>query len=140
MFNRHQAHGASVPDRPSFADPSVPSRADCCPARPMVKVIMPPTPERPHPVDLWLCGHHYRASFVALQIAGARAEDLGLAPDELDADRAPAVQHSGILRSSVPRRDAAVLTRYPGPPNGQAQWPRPSATRLCQAAQGKPSP
>jgi hypothetical protein len=96
MFNRHQqAHGDPVPGRLSFIDPSVPSRADCCPARPMVKVLMPPSPERPHPVDLWLCGHHYRASLVALQIAGARVEDLNRAPDELGADRAPAAARSG---------------------------------------------
>lgn len=100
MFNRHQAHGAPAPDRLSFIDPSVPSRACCCPARPMVKVTIPPTPERPHPVDLWLCGHHYRASLVALQIAGALVENLGWAPDELDAERAPAVQHSGILSAA----------------------------------------
>lgn len=96
MFNRHQqAHSDPAPYRLSFIDPSVPSRADCCPARPMVKVIMPPTPERPHPVDLWLCGHHYRASFAALQIAGARVEDLNWAPDGLDADRATAAARSG---------------------------------------------
>lgn len=94
MFNRHLVHDAPASGRLSFIDPSVPSRACCCPARPMVKVTMPPTPERPHPVDLWLCGHHYRASFAALRLAGARVEDLGWPPDELDADRAPAVQHS----------------------------------------------
>lgn len=42
----------------------------------MVKVTMPPAPDRPHPVDLWLCGHHYRESVVALEIAGATVEDL----------------------------------------------------------------
>jgi hypothetical protein len=45
-----------------------------------VKVIMPPTANRPHPVDLWLCGHHYRASLAALVAAGARVEDL-IMPD-----------------------------------------------------------
>jgi hypothetical protein len=39
----------------------------------MVKVVMPPAPGRPHLVDLWLCGHHYRASRQALAAAGARA-------------------------------------------------------------------
>lgn len=37
---------------------------------------MPPAAGRAHPVDLWLCGHHYRASSSALAAAGARAEDL----------------------------------------------------------------
>lgn len=51
-------------------------RACCCPAYPVVRVIMPPTPERRHPVDLLLCGHHYRVSRQALAAAGARIEDL----------------------------------------------------------------
>ena len=59
-----------------FTDPSVPARACCCPARPAVKVIMPPTANRKEPVDLWLCGHHYRASVAALVKARARVEDL----------------------------------------------------------------
>ena len=37
-------------------------RACCCPARPMVRVLMPATPSRPYRVDLLLCGHHYRLS------------------------------------------------------------------------------
>jgi hypothetical protein len=37
----------------------------------VVRAIMPPTPERPHPVDLLLCGHHYRVSRQALAAAGA---------------------------------------------------------------------
>jgi len=36
-------------------------RACCCPARPVVKAVMPATASRPEPVDLLLCGHHYRA-------------------------------------------------------------------------------
>ena len=30
---------------------------------------MPPAPHRPHPVDLLLCGHHYRVSQAALRAA-----------------------------------------------------------------------
>jgi hypothetical protein len=37
---------------------------------------MPPTADRAHLADLWLCGHHYRASAAALLNAGARVEDL----------------------------------------------------------------
>ena len=51
-------------------------RACCCPAYPVVRVIMPPTSERRHAVDLLLCGHHYRISRQALAAAGARIEDL----------------------------------------------------------------
>jgi hypothetical protein len=50
-------------------------RACCCPARPVVTVIMPPAPGRPHPVDLLLCGHHFRASQAALTAAGAAVYD-----------------------------------------------------------------
>jgi len=46
-------------------------RACCCPARPVVTVIMPPAPGRPHPVDLLLCGHHFRVHQAALTAAGA---------------------------------------------------------------------
>jgi hypothetical protein len=59
-----------------FTDPAIPSRACCCPARPVVRVIMPPAANRANPVDLWLCGHHYRASLEALRAAGAIVEDL----------------------------------------------------------------
>jgi hypothetical protein len=86
MFSRRQDHGAPASDQLTFIDPSVPSRACCCPARPVVKVIMPPTPHRPQPADLWLCGHHYRASLVSLELAGATVEDFGSVPDEVSAD------------------------------------------------------
>lgn len=33
--------------------------------------VLPPTSERPHPVDLLLCGHHYRSSKESLEAAGA---------------------------------------------------------------------
>jgi hypothetical protein len=36
---------------------------------------MPPTTARRHPVDLLLCGHHYRASQAALHAAGATVYD-----------------------------------------------------------------
>lgn len=67
-----QRHAGDTPV-PELADSPAPTRACCCPATPMVKVVMPPAPGRPHLVDLWLCGHHYRASRQALAAAGARA-------------------------------------------------------------------
>lgn len=90
MFSRHQEHNTPMPDRLTFIDPSIPAKACCCLARPVVKVIMPPAAGRPHPVDLWLCGHHYRASIMALQLAGATVEDLTVAADELPASHATA--------------------------------------------------
>jgi hypothetical protein len=59
--------------------------ACCCPAQPVVRVIMPPTPRRPYSVDLLLCGHHYRVSRRALAAARARIEDL---PGKADAAEA----------------------------------------------------
>ena len=46
---------------------------------------MPPTRERPHSVDLLLCGHHYRVSRQALAVAGAYIHDL---PGRADAAQA----------------------------------------------------
>lgn len=51
---------------------SAASRACCCPAPPAVVAIMPPRPGRYDPVDLLLCGHHYRAAQASLDAAGAR--------------------------------------------------------------------
>jgi hypothetical protein len=53
----------------------VADRACCCPAWPVVTVIMPPAPGRPYPVDLLLCGHHFRVSQAALTAAGAAVYD-----------------------------------------------------------------
>jgi hypothetical protein len=41
----------------------------------VVRVLIPATCERPHPVDLLLCGHHYLASRAALAAADAVAID-----------------------------------------------------------------
>ncbi len=54
---------------------AVADRACCCPARPVVTAVMPPAATRPHPVDLLLCGHHFRVSQAALQAAGAAVYD-----------------------------------------------------------------
>jgi hypothetical protein len=51
---------------------------------------MPPTESRPHPVDLFLCGHHYRASLTALWAAGATVEDLTVPADQAHAYSAAA--------------------------------------------------
>jgi hypothetical protein len=51
-------------------------RACCCSAKPRVIAVMSPNASRPHPSDLLLCGHHYRASRSALDLAGATVLDL----------------------------------------------------------------
>jgi hypothetical protein len=52
------------------------SRACCCPANAVVRVIMPPTAARPRETDLLLCGHHYRVSRRALTAAHATVRQL----------------------------------------------------------------
>ena len=80
MLSRHPAFGDPAGEWSAAADPEIPSRACCCPGWPVVKVIMPPAPGRIRPVDLWLCGHHYRASHAALLLADARVEELTAPP------------------------------------------------------------
>ena len=70
-----------LPSSPAWHE----DRACCCPAQPVVRVIMPPVPQRPHSVDLLLCGHHYRVSRPALAAARARIEYL---PGKADAAEA----------------------------------------------------
>ena len=50
--------------------------ACCCPATPVVRVVLPPTLVRPHPTDLLLCGHHYRVSRQRLAALNATVERL----------------------------------------------------------------
>jgi hypothetical protein len=61
--------------------------ACCCPANPVVRVIMPATAARPHRTELLLCGHHYRVSRQALAAANATVAELlgpaGSPPDAL---------------------------------------------------------
>ena len=63
--------GAAV-DQATWSGPlCLADRSCCCPARPVVTVLIPPAAERPHPVDLLLCGHHYLMSRAALAAADA---------------------------------------------------------------------
>jgi hypothetical protein len=56
------------------------SRSCCCSARPAVIDIMPAAPGRGHETDLLLCGHHFRTSRDALQVAGAFVYDRAGTP------------------------------------------------------------
>ena len=49
--------------------------ACCCPAGPVVTVVMPPAPGRRYPMEVLLCGHHYRVCEIALLAAGATVYD-----------------------------------------------------------------
>jgi hypothetical protein len=70
-------------------------RACCCPARPVVTVIIPPGPGHPLAEDLLLCGHHYRASRAALRAADAVVYDEAgklIRPEGDEAGRAHAAR------------------------------------------------
>ena len=56
--------------------PSPEFHACCCPGRPVVRAIMPASAARPGPVDLLLCGHHYRESRAAITAAHGTIEVL----------------------------------------------------------------
>lgn len=71
--------------------------ACCCPARPAVRVIMPPRPSRPHATELLLCAHHYRVSRAALAAAKAVVRELPDTPEDIAA-------WTGIEQAGVPGR------------------------------------
>ena len=68
----------AAPTPPAEGVPASPAefRACCCPGPPVVRVIMPASATRPHPVDLLLCGHHYRVSQAAIEAARGTIEVL----------------------------------------------------------------
>src|SRR5690242_13466871 len=89
---RRDPHPVGLPpvEDPRLPDAPFPSRSSGCLRRPVVEVIMPPTADRADPVDLWLCGHHCRASLAALLTGGANVEDLTTTTDGPLLDRAAA--------------------------------------------------
>jgi hypothetical protein len=56
--------------------PGPADRSCCCVATAVVRVVMPPTPARPHETELLLCGHHYRVSRQALAATHASVVEL----------------------------------------------------------------
>ena len=58
-------------------------RACCCPARPAVRIVMPPGPSRRCSTELLLCGHHYRVSRAALAAARAVVSELPGTPQDI---------------------------------------------------------
>jgi hypothetical protein len=55
---------------------SLSGQACCCVAQAVVRVVMPPTADRPHEIELLMCGHHYRVSRAALTAAHATVSEL----------------------------------------------------------------
>ncbi len=72
---RKAAARADVNQAAWYDPPRLADRSCCCPARPVVRVLIPPTAERRHAADLLLCGHHYLTSRAALAAANAVAID-----------------------------------------------------------------
>ena len=73
---RDKTAGRAADDQAGWSGPPpLADRACCCPARPVVKVLIPPGFARPHSADLLLCGHHYLASRGALAAIGAAVID-----------------------------------------------------------------
>jgi hypothetical protein len=76
-----------------WTPPAETDKACCCPARPVVSVVLPATAQRPHPTELLLCAHHYRVSRKKLDTLGASVHQLpGTPPDvaaNLPADLGP---------------------------------------------------
>jgi len=70
------------------------SRACCCPARPAVVVLMPPTRDRPYRTDLLLCRHRYRVSRRALAAAGVVVLDPDTHPPAVSGN--PAIMKEGV--------------------------------------------
>jgi hypothetical protein len=88
-----------TPRRCTLAD-----RACCCPARPVITVVMPASRGRPHPVDLLLCGHHYRASLAALHAVGASVYDNTGALIMTGEEQPPVVREPAAARTNLPYR------------------------------------
>jgi hypothetical protein len=63
--------------------------------------MMPHTAERPYPVDLWLCGHHYRVCQDALARAGAMIQHL---PGRADLAGTAVFEVAGRSRADVIQR------------------------------------
>jgi hypothetical protein len=101
-FPHHSEALAVVPDSAAAAAaeriaPSQPEfHACCCPGRPVVRVIMPASVTRPSPVDLLLCGHHYRVSQEAITAAHGTVQVL----PERSADAAAALLINPAVRSA----------------------------------------
>ena len=99
-FPHHSDALVVVPDGAAAAaaeriPPSPPEfHACCCPGRPVVRVIMPASVTRPRPVDLLLCGHHYRVSQETITAAHGTVQVL----PERSADAATAL----LIKPAVP--------------------------------------
>ena len=84
--------------------------ACCCPANPVVRVIMPASAARHHRTELLLCGHHYRVSRQALAAANATITEIPR----------PAGSPPDALLPGLPGAPVPVLPSQPGRLTGPA--------------------
>jgi hypothetical protein len=105
----HPAGGGSAPPV-RIHDDTIEARqavtsgpACCCPAKPVVRVIMPPAATRPHRTELLLCGHHYRASRQALAAANATVTEVPGISGSLLAALLPELQISASVSAETTR-------------------------------------
>lgn len=88
---------------------------------------MPPTAGRPHPVDLWLCGHHYRIGRGAVRGRGKRG---AARPDSPQIDHVAA---PGVGRLHFRGRRTAEGSTSPGVGPKAPLPARPALTRWKEA-------
>jgi hypothetical protein len=67
LFDAAAQHGPAT---------SLSGQACCCVAQAVVQVVMPPTADRPHEIELLMCGHHCRVSRAVLAAAHATVSEL----------------------------------------------------------------
>jgi hypothetical protein len=66
---------------PALRDPIGPlERSCCCPAEPVVRVVLPPAGARTGETDLLFCAHHFRACRAGLEAVRASVFDSSGAP------------------------------------------------------------
>ena len=97
VVDQHPVHPRSDGWPPSFLAPiDVISRACCCPASPVIQVLIPATSERGS-MELLFCHHHYRACSIALASFGvALYDDAGRLMDP------SAREHVGLHQAVSP--------------------------------------
>lgn len=66
--------GPATDDLIAMASTSAPRSADCCPASPRFRIVLPATPTVRRG-ELYLCGHHLHTHALALLCAGATVFD-----------------------------------------------------------------
>ncbi len=93
--------------------PPLAERSCCCPARPVVRVLIRPAGQRRLPADLLLCGHHYLVSKAALAAVGAAViDEAGSVVTPQAANEVMVDVASGLL-AELPDPQATIIEVFP---------------------------